>query len=624
VVAESNGNYANHLAVWDLIFGTYRWPGGHVGALGLMDERFPRRFRGQLVAPFVGTRRSDDQVARGWRDAGVNLLVRTRMAVLRWTAWRPLAAAARRPREAQLRLLRRILWANRATQFGREHAFASIATDEDYARRVPVQTYESLRGYVEAQERTGRPCLTRERPVLYAQTSGTTGAPKYLPLTPTGLTLQGRAQRLSAYLQYQVAPEAYAGRLLAIVSPAVEGYLPGGTPFGSASGHLYASMPRLLRGKYVLPPEVFTIPDHALKYLVILRLALAEPNITAMGAANPSTFLQLLTTLRACRAELLADLEHEGFRRAGELAPAVRRAIGARLRCAPARRTQLRRLLAQGPVGFAELWPHLRLVTTWTGGSCGIALERLRAALPVEAQVVELGYLASEVRGTVTVGARAGLPALREVFFEFVETTRWDAGQAVFLTLDQLRIGHEYYVLITTPSGLYRYFMNDIVRVTGRFEATPTLAFVQKGKGVTSITGEKLYESQAIDAVRAVEKDLGVSSRFFLLLADVERARYRLLLETDPLCAPDPAAFAASVDRGLGERNLEYRQKRASGRLAPLVMLPLREGFADGFKAWCVERGQREGQFKTIALQYASDVAFDYGPYVVGGREGER
>jgi sterol desaturase/sphingolipid hydroxylase (fatty acid hydroxylase superfamily) len=620
--AESNGNYANHLAVWDLAFGTYRWPAGHVGRLGLLDDRFPEGFVGQVAAPFGAAGDRDRHGSGAWPDAGVNLLMRAQMAVLRWTAWQPLAAAARRPREAQLRLLRRILRENRDTEFGLEHGFASIQTYDEYRRRVPVQTYESLRPHVDAQERTGRRCLTAEPPVLYAETSGTTGAPKHLPLTRTALALQQRSQRLFAYLQHRAVPEAYAGRLLAIVSPAVEGCLPGGHPFGSASGHLYASMPRLLRQKYVVPPEVFAIEDYSLRYLLILRLALGERDITAMGAANPSTFLHLLTILKAHRADLLRDLGREGFGRAAELPPAARRAIASRLACPPARLEELRALLASEPSSFAGLWPRLRLVTTWTGGSCGIAIARLRTVLPAGAEIVELGYLASELRGTVTLDAPRGLglPTLRETFFEFVEAGRWEEGDPPFLTLDQLEVGRDYHVCVTTVAGLYRYFMNDIVRVTGRFRATPTLAFLQKGKGVTSITGEKLYESQVIAAVRAAEQELGASSPFFLLLADVEGARYRLVMETDRTFSPDPRAFAARVDGLLGESNVEYRQKRASGRLAPLVMASMREGFAGAFKAWCVARGQREGQFKTIALQYAGDLPFDYEAYRAAGR----
>ena len=65
-------------------------------------------------------------------------------------------------------------------------------------------------------------------------------------------------------------------------------------------------------------------------------------------------------------------------------------------------------------------------------------------------------------------------------------------------------------VLVMTATGLYRYFMNDLVETIGFFRATPLLRFVQKGKGVTSLTGEKLYEAQAIEAVRSVSARFGL------------------------------------------------------------------------------------------------------------------
>jgi GH3 auxin-responsive promoter len=232
--------------------------------------------------------------------------------------------------------------------------------------------------------------------------------------------------------------------------------------------------------------------------------------------------------------------------------------------------------------------------------------------------MVDLGYLASEFRGSITVdvSTSAAVPTLRENFFEFVEKERWEHGDPEFRLLDELEIGREYYIFVTTTSGLYRYFINDIVRVTGRFHATPTIAFVQKGKGVTSITGEKLYESQVLEAVHAAEAELGGFSRFFVMLADVEGARYRLLLECGGQFQPDAARLAARIDALLSERNIEYRGKRASGRLAPLELRSLGEGFGDAYRGWCVRNGQRDGQFKTIALQYATDFRFDYAAWI--------
>lgn len=53
-VKQSNNNYGNNLIVWDLIFGTYFFPGDtSVKALGLLNPDYPTSFLGQLKAPFI-------------------------------------------------------------------------------------------------------------------------------------------------------------------------------------------------------------------------------------------------------------------------------------------------------------------------------------------------------------------------------------------------------------------------------------------------------------------------------------------------------------------------------------------------------------------------------------------
>jgi hypothetical protein len=262
---------------------------------------------------------------------------------------------------------------------------------------------------------------------------------------------------------------------------------------------------------------------------------------------------------------------------------------------------------------LADLWPRLRLVVTWTGGSAGVALAALRAELPAAARIHELGYLASEFRGTITLGRRAGsgMPTFDTHFFEFVERDRWDRGEPQFLTLDQLRRGQAYYVIVTTPSGLYRYFINDLVLVKGFLARMPLIQFLQKGKGVTSITGEKLYEAQVLEAVQRVLAQMNRAARFVMMLADEQASRYRLYIETDPGPRTSASELAAQVERQLEAANVEYRAKRESGRLEMLAAAWLQPGTEERYRQFALARGQREGQFKTIALAYRSTLAFD-------------
>ena len=174
-----------------------------------------------------------------------------------------------------------------------------------------------------------------------------------------------------------------------------------------------------------------------------------------------------------------------------------------------------------------------------------------------------------------------------------------------------------YYVLVTTAAGLYRYFMNDLIEVTGQYRRTPVFRFVQKGRGVTSLTGEKLYEAQVIQAVQDVSRRFGVAAAFFVLVAREDSASYTLYIEGDEAEHHVKPQLEAGVDERLGELNLEYHGKRASGRLEPVTVAWLRRGAAADYKAACVRNGQREGQFKPAVLQYARQLPLSLDAYVV-------
>jgi hypothetical protein len=533
--------------------------------------------------------------------------------------WGELAAQAAAPAETQARVLAEILARNAGTTFGRAHGFSSVRSPADYAAAAPVTDYEALRPYVERQESTGEAALTVEKPVLYAVTSGTTGAPKFLPVTPTGLRRQAKAQGLFSSMLH-ASTGALSGRILGIGAPAVEGHRPGGTPYGSASGLILEAMPALVRRRYVIPPAVPHIADHASRYYVTAALALAEGDLTVIATANPSTLLRVHQVILERWSDLLDDLATGDLRGAGEIGPESRREAVAALRHCGGRAAQLRALGSPADLTFGELWPRLAAVATWTRGSCGLAVAGLRDLLAATTAVVELGYLATEVRGTVAVDTTSGncVPTLGDNFFEFVDREARDGeGGGRFLGLADLEEGRQYYVFVTTFDGLYRYDMNDIVEVTGRFGQAPCLAFVQKGKGFTNITGEKVHESQVLEAVVAAGEGRVPGGGFFLMLADTGTATYRLYVE-GPIHRHELDRIAGTVDDTLARLNVEYRSKRASGRLQPVIARELRAGTGVAYRSHCVGNGQRDAQFKVMPLQRSEDFTFDLAPAVVG------
>lgn len=612
-------NFSNTTIVWDVLFDTWYLPEGTVvDHIGIMDKSYPKGFASQLVAPFR-RRTGDSRRTRSSRYG--DLLVALGLRALSLLYGRRISRAARDPMRIQRALLAGILRENHATTFGRQHGFDTIGSYNEFARRVPVHDFERLRPYIDAQLLRDEKALTEDAPVRYARTSGTTGAPKDVPLTGADLKALQNTQRQAVAFQYRACPDAFAGGIMAIVGAAHEGTLSNGKPYGSASGIIAGNTPAAVRAKFVLPAASLAVADSRVKYLLVLRLALARPDITYLGAANATTLLSLIKLYREHQTAIIDDLRKGTFFLADQLTPEVRAEIEPLLGARPERALELAELhAANREPRIADLLPELRLVVTWTCASAGISVGALRVELSPRTRIMELGYVSSEFRGTITLGRRSGsgFPTLDTHFFEFVERRQWEADEPEFLTLDQIRKGVDYYIIVTTRSGLYRYFINDLVRVRGFLYKTPLLQFVQKGKGVTNITGEKLYEAQVLAAVQTAMAELRCTPRFVMMLADEQARNYRLYVEAASGPRRDSDSLAARVDAKLRASNIEYGAKRESERLGALQARWLAADTIEAYKRDCVARGQREGQFKTVALAYRRDFAFDLEAFVEG------
>jgi sterol desaturase/sphingolipid hydroxylase (fatty acid hydroxylase superfamily) len=602
-------NFSNTTIVWDLVFGTWHLP-GQAGDIGIMDRSYPKDFWSQMWTPFQ-SRGGRRRTPKAWI---ADFLVALRLRLTRWIQGYRIGKGLHDPMRVQRALLARMLHENRNTSFGRQFGFAQMAGYEDFAKRVPVMEFEALRPFIEAEIERGEKALTAEPPVRYMRTSGTTGKAKDIPLTAWHLATLRRIQRTSVAYQHHTCPEAFAGSIVAIVSPADEGVLPNGKPFGSASGIVAGNTPRSVLEKFAVPAAVMTVSDSRVKYLLVLRLALARRDATYLGSANSTTLLALIKLYRENAPALIEDLRRGTFFLEEKVPEKVRSVIRPRLRADPERAAELERIHSNGTTArICDLWPDLRLVVTWTCASAGITVDALKRELAPRTRIHELGYISSEFRGTITLGRRAGsgLPTFNAHFFEFVERDRWDRGEPEYLTLDGIRKGRDYYIIVTTQSGLYRYFINDLVRVTGRLHGTPLLKFLQKGKGVTNITGEKLYEAQVLSAVRGAMAEAGRDPRFIMMLADEEARSYYLYVEADAGPGLDATWLAQSVDARLKDLNVEYKAKRDSERLGAPAATLLAPDTSEAYKRFCVKHGQREGQFKMTALAYRKSFAFD-------------
>jgi hypothetical protein len=525
----------------------------------------------------------------------------------------------RTPAQAQDCLLREILRTNADTEFGRRHGFGGITTFEEFQARVPVSTYEDLEPYITA-EMNGRPNqLTKDPPVLFTTTSGTTGARKYIPMTRQGKRAKSHLTWLWLCGLYRDHPGIVGGRILSVVSPEVESHAPNGVPIGAESGHAYRTMPGPVKSMYTAPYGVFAIEDYEAKYYTLLRLA-AGQDISLIATVNPSTIVLLADRLARHAESIIRDV-HDGSLSSDLPVPKDLR-DSLHLRPDPGRAKHLEQAAANGDgvlrPGLA--WPKLAAVGCWKGGTVGAYLARFDTLFPRRPPVRDLGFYATELRGSVPLSDEGdgGVVAVGTNVLEFHPAGEDRApGGRELLPIDRLEPGQRYFVFVTNASGLYRYEMNDIVEVVGSYQRTPLIRFVQKGKGVVSFTGEKLYEVQVIAAVEAALASMRGRYHFIAAVAELVGAttpRLVFLIEFDePIAEHDGSALVDRLDAALGDQNEEYQAKRKSLRYGAPIIRVVRPGEFDRYRRRMVETGQRaDGQFKVLRLTSDNSFAAEF------------
>jgi hypothetical protein len=395
----------------------------------------------------------------------------------------------------------------------------------------------------------------------------------------------------------------FGGHLFTTVGKELEGYAPDGTIYGSVSGVLVRDVPSIIKKHYTAPACVMSIDDYSARNYTLMRLAMQYRDVTLWATANPSTILELLRTLNENTDEMIDDIEKGTLSWNFDISEYIREELTAYMSPQPERAKELRDLLEKhGKLEPKHFWPWLQLLSTWKCGNTKIYMEKYMDQFNWDKTMYqELGYIATECRfGFSLDETNESVLFPHFHYYEFVEESELDNPNKHFKQLHELEIGKRYCAYVTTYSGLYRYNMNDLIEVGGKFYKTPTVHMISKVNGIVSMTGEKLYEPQFIDAVHKTEELMNIKTKFFVGFADVNESQYHFYFEfvNEKIDQETADEFAKVVDRKLQEINNEYESKRASFRLhSPQAHILLNNAYAR-FKAACLNDGFRDGQFK--------------------------
>lgn len=510
------------------------------------------------------------------------------------------------PHITQRKLLLNILRKNSGTEFGRTYNFNKISDEAEFQKRVPINTYQDMEPYLEKIMSGQRSILTADLPLMFNVTSGTSDKPKFIPITIN-------TKKCTAYLMQQWLyralldhPSFLDKSNFTISASASEGHTPSGVPFGSLSGLIYSNLPRIVMRSYILPLRVADIKSYDLRYYLMARLSF-EKDVSFIATPNPTTLIKVAETGIRYQEEIIRSIND------GCLFTKLDFPINANdaeiikvlnVSVKPNRaKAQFLSTIIKNNRNLSPFccWPSLKLIGCWLGGSIGYQAEKLSTYYG-NTPKRDIGYLASE--GCITLPYEdctpSGILALQNNYYEFIpEESALEKNPDVRVS-HELETGKNYKVVLTNESGLYRYDMNDTVRVEKFYNQTPVLAFVRKTNDVLNITGEKLHVNQLIMAMQKVKSEFHILINQFRVVSNLNQVRYDIFIALGRDVSPEllKNTVLPAIDAYLSEMNIEYSQKRRSGRLKPPCLHIMNPTWEENVRKKVIESGKRDIQYK--------------------------
>ena len=496
------------------------------------------------------------------------------------------------------------------TRFGRDHGFSAIKTIEDFRRQVPISTYEYVAPYITevSEGRLDSLFPADEQVLAFSCTTGTTGKPKLNPVTPTWLREYLRSWEIWGIKAIVEHPETIGAKVLQLMGAGDLDRTPSGLSIGMVSSVASRFQNRVYRSYYAAPPEVADIRDSLAKYYTTLRLAMTSP-VGLLVGITPANLLRLAKTGDEQRERLIRDIHDGTLCDRLDVPQALRQKIARSIQVKrPERARALEQIIEKtGTLYPKDYWP-LSLIACWLGGTVGYQsqeLPRYYGAVPMR----DLGLVSNEGRHTVPFhdGVPEGVLAVDGSYYEFVAADERGSRQPQVFECHELEVGREYYLIMTTSGGLYRYDIGDLVRCQGYVGQAPVLEFLRKEGQCADMEGEKVSGHQVAQAVEVASRELGLRVDCFMAVPVRREGQvpYYAVLVERPVIEDSSVArqFLQIVDREVIQQNVMYAGKRNDRYIDSPQLVRLAPGtWSDYMAAEAKRTGTGDAQYKHPAL----------------------
>lgn len=467
--------------------------------------------------------------------------------------------ALRSPHETQRNTLMQLVQKHADTEWGQKHSFDKIRCPKDYAKQVPVVNYECIKGQIERMMNGEPDVLAAGQVYWFAKSSGTTNSvSKYLPVTKESLKgnhIMCAWKTLAYYYKNNPNAEIFARKSILLGGTLYEYANNKNTKTGDISALLFHNMPVLCRSLFLAQPDVVAMPNIEKKIMTMAEL-MVEEDISLIGGVPTWTNVLIQHVLQYA-----------------------------------------------GKSDIFDVWPNLEL---YVHG--GVNFEPHRAQFNRYFSSKKFNY--QEI-----YNASEGYFAIQDdfsdksmqlvldggVYYEFLPKSEWNAESPRAIQLQDVELGEDYALVITTPAGLWRYSIGDTVQftslnpykilITGR-----TNLFINAFGEEVVISNTDKAIAQTCHEFEAILNEYTLAPIYF---EDYNKGGHEWVIEFSK--APlQLDRFAEKLDLNLQNLNSDYQAKRFNS--FALEQLKLHSVPPGTFSDWMKKKGKYGGQHKVPRL----------------------
>lgn len=463
------------------------------------------------------------------------------------------------PFEVQQELFFKLIESGKNTLYGKNVGLDQVHSYKDFKHKIPLQKYDDIVPWVDKAVKGEMDVLWPGETKWFAKSSGTTAdRSKYIPVTKESLEnchYKGGKDLLSLYYTQNPETKLYNGKHLVIGGSSQNNPHNSASYIGDLSAIIVENLPWWAELKRTPSKEITLMKNWDVKLEKMARSTMQEDVTILTGV--PSWTLVLLHKI----------------------------------------------LELSGKKNISEVWPNLELFMHG-----GVNFEPYKKEFQKLIDSPKMNYVenynASE--GFFGIQDKKGGDLLLMldygVFYEFIPLAEYKGVESSqTLSLEEVELGENYAVVITTNGGLWRYIIGDTVtftekkpyrfRVTGR-----TKSFINSfGEELIVENAEKAIIA-ACEATKSQVKDYTAAPVFML---GEKKGCHEWLIEfiTPP---QDEQQFNFILDESLKKVNTDYEAKRQNNLnlKAPKVHF-LNPGT---FDRWLKSNNKLGGQHKVPRL----------------------